>query len=72
MVTLGERRDIKNFDSLFLVIPCMSVYNFILGRPFVVTMDAMASLIHHKLKYRDIHDEPTTIDIDLYGVKRIY
>lgn len=35
-----------------------SLYNFLLGRPFSIMLDAVASLIHLKFKYHNVHDKP--------------
>lgn len=72
MVTLGEERDIKNIYSQFLVVPCRSVYNYILGYPDAVTLDAVASLIHLKLKYHNFRDDSVMISSYLVGATRIY
>lgn len=50
----------------------MSVYNFILVKPFTTMMDAIASLVHLKLKYHDLQGNPATINADLEGAKIIY
>lgn len=44
---LRERQNIRSVDAQFLVVPCRSVYNYIFGRPFATTLDAVAS---HALK----------------------
>lgn len=67
MVILGEERDIKNIYSQFLVVPCRSVYNYILCYP-----DAVASLIHLKLKYHNFQDDSVMISSYLVGAIRIY
>lgn len=72
MVTLREGWDTETIDSLFLVVPCNNVYNGIISRPFTVTLDAMESLVHLKLNYRNVHDETVMISTNLFGVKRIY
>lgn len=38
----------------------------------MVALDAVASLVHLKLKFNNLHGEPITINSDLEGVKRIY
>lgn len=43
----------------------MSAYNCILERPFSTTMGAIASLIHLKLKYYNVHDDAGTINANL-------
>lgn len=55
-----------------MVVPCWSVYNYILGLPFAATLDVMASPDQLKMKYHNIHDEPVTINTDLIWAKRIY
>lgn len=59
-------------NSQFLVIHCKSVYNYILGRPFAVALDVVASLVHLKLFFHNLHGEPITINLNLKGAKRIY
>lgn len=56
MVTLEEGMDIRTINSWFLVVPCINVYNHILGRPLELTFYVMASPVHLKLKYHNIHD----------------
>lgn len=50
----------------------MSVYNFILGHAFAVTLDAIASSVHLKLNYHNVHNKLVMINTDLFGAKRIY
>lgn len=38
----------------------------------MTTLDVVASLVHLKLKYHNVLDEPVTINVDLFGVKRIH
>lgn len=59
-------------DPQFLLVPFRSIYNYILGRPFIATLDIVASLIHVKLKYQNFHNDLVTISVDLLGAKRIY
>lgn len=47
------------------MVPCESVYNCILGRPFLTPLDALASTIHLNMKYHNCFDEPTIIQGDL-------
>lgn len=72
MVTLGEGQDTITIYSQFMLVPCKSVYNYILGRSFTTTLDALASLVHLKPKYHNINDELTMISANLYGEKKIY
>lgn len=56
----------------FLVVNCRNVYICILGRPFAITFGIVASLVHLKLKYHNVYNEPITKNTDLFGKKRIY
>lgn len=55
-----------------MVVPRKSVYNCILDTVFVATLDALASPIHIKLKYNNVHDDSVIICADLYGERRIH
>lgn len=72
MVTLSEGRDTTAINLQFLVVPCKNIYNCIIDIPFTVTLDAMASLPHLKLKYHSIHEKSITICAKLSREKRIY
>lgn len=72
MVTLGEGRDIRTVNSQIPVVTYKSVYNCIMGRPFIGRLHAMASQVHLKLKYQYVCDKLVTINIDLSREKRIY
>lgn len=54
------------------MVPCTSIYNFILGRPFAIVLDVVASLVHLKVKYHNLKGELVTINGDLEGAKKIY
>lgn len=71
MVTLGEVRDTMTVDLKCLVVPNKNVYNCILERPFTTTLGIVASLVHMKMKYHNIHDEPVTICVNLYEALKI-
>lgn len=43
-----------------------------MGSAFAAILDAIASLIHLKLKYHNFPREPTIINADLKGTKIIY
>lgn len=49
----------------FLMVPSISVYSYILGRSFITTLDAIASLVHLNLKYHNVHDKPVIVCADL-------
>lgn len=72
MILVGEGKDAWHVSSQFLVVPCRSVYNCILERPFAVTLNFVASPIHLKLKYHNLQGDPITIKVDLEWEKRIY
>lgn len=65
MLFVGEERDLRSIYTQFLVIPCKSIYNFIMGRTFTVVLDFVASLVHLKLKYYNLHEEPTDLHVNL-------
>lgn len=48
--SIGVEKDIQVINFKFLVVLNMSVYNCILGRPFVAMLDVVGSLIRLKLK----------------------
>ena len=72
MVSIGEGNDGRSVNSQFLVVPCRSVYNFIMRRPFTSTLDTVPSLVYLKIKYHNIQGESDIINADLEGEKRIY
>lgn len=38
----------------------------------MATLDIIASLVHFKMKYHNVHDEPITINVELTEAKGIY
>lgn len=56
MVSLGEDRNLQSINTHFIVIPCKSLYNCILGRPFTSALDDVAIPVHLKLKYHNLHE----------------
>lgn len=72
MVYVVEGIDIQSTSTQFLVILCMSLYNFILGIPFTATLDNVASPVYLKLKYHNLHGELTILLTDLEVVKMIH
>lgn len=58
-------------DLQLLVIPCKNVYKYILGSPFTIMMDVVASLKHLKLKYHNIHEESVMMCADLFKAQII-
>lgn len=72
MVSVGDGKDILTINSQFLIVPCRNVCNYILRRPFAATLDLVRLLMHLKLEYHNLQGEPTTINVNLKGAKRIY
>lgn len=52
-ITRGKWDERRMVNVFFLVIPCKTVYNDILGRPHLAVLDTIAYLIHLRLKYHD-------------------
>lgn len=57
LITVEKGRDVRMVDYEFLVVHCKRVYNSILGRSFAVALDVVASLVHPKLMFHNLHDE---------------
>lgn len=53
IVSLREGEDKRSINIYFLVVPCESVFKGFLGRPFITTLDVVASPVHLKMKYPD-------------------
>lgn len=65
MVSLNEGRDTKTIHLLFLIVLCTSMYNCILDRPFAGTLEIEVYLIHMKMKYHNLYDNPVKICVAL-------
>lgn len=46
------------------------VYHCILDGCFTKTLDGVASLVHLKVKFHNLHDEPIIVNVDLVGAKK--
>lgn len=57
MVSIGEGRKKKMMKVCFLAVPCENVYNCILGRHFLATLDVIAYTVHLKMKYPNCFNE---------------
>jgi hypothetical protein len=57
----------KTIEVQFLIIPCKSVYNCILGRPTLTALGAVFSIVHLKMKYHNAKNEVLTIEADMTG-----
>lgn len=72
MVSVGEESGLKSISTKFLVIPCKSLYNHILGRPFTTVLDVVTSPMHLKLKYHNLHKELVVLCTYLDMAKKIH
>lgn len=54
----------------FPVVHYKSVYKLIVGRPFTTSLDPMASLVHLKLKFHNLHGELVIVNANLEGAKK--
>lgn len=61
LVTLREASLSKTMKTKFLVVDCPSAYNAILGRPNLVTLEAIPSTIHLALQFYTTSGEIPTI-----------
>lgn len=68
MMYVGEGKYVRIVD----IFPCNSVYIYILCIPVAVTLNVVASLVHLKLKFHNLHNESVMIKVGLEGAKRIY
>jgi len=50
----------------------MSIYNYILGHPTLVALDAVTSTVHLKMKYHGENGEVITTRADLDSTNRCY
>lgn len=57
-VSFGEGSNKSTISILFFVIPNERVYNDILKIVFLIALDAMASLLHLKIKYHNGSNKP--------------
>lgn len=71
-MTVKKMRDVREINSQFQVVSCKSVYNYIIGRPFIAALNVMGSPIHLKLKFHNRQGGPITVKTGLSGAKRIY
>lgn len=57
-------------DTQFLEVPYKSAYKYIIGKPFFVAIEIIASTAHLKMKYHNIYDE--SVSFHNYMVRSIY
>lgn len=72
IVTHGNEALAQTVKTLFLFIPCPSIYNCIIGRPTLGRLEDIASIIHLKMKFYSVKDEIITINIDLGTTQRCH
>jgi hypothetical protein len=68
-ITFGDGTGNRTIEVPFLVVPGAPIYNCIFGRPTLVLLDVVASIID---KYNDENEEIVTIHADLNGANRSY
>lgn len=54
----------KETNMQFLMVPCKSVYNGIIGRPFFTTLDITTLTVHLNIKNHKIYDILVIIHVD--------
>lgn len=72
MVTYGNGDLSRTVKSQFLVLPCKSPYNYIIGRPTLGRLGAVSSTVHLKVKFYSLKNEIITIAADLEAAKRCH
>lgn len=55
----------------FLIVSCKSIFIDILGRSFMVILDAVASAVYLKVTYHDAEGMSATVSANVDEVKRI-
>lgn len=60
IVFIGSGEDVWAINSQLIFVPCRSVYNYILGQPFMAMFDVIALPVHLKFKYHNLQEEPNT------------
>lgn len=76
MVTYGdadvEKPLFRTVKTPFLVLPCKSVYQCIIGRPALGRLGAAASTVHLKMKFYFTTNEIVTLHADLESSQRCH
>lgn len=72
MIIIGKGKDVRNSDSFFPVVPYNIIYNLIIEIRFTSSLDVVASSIHLKLKFHNLHSELITHNVDLAGAEKFY
>lgn len=63
----GEEAMFRTVKTVFLVLPCKSVYQCIIGRPTLGKLEAVTSTMHLKMKFYNLENKVVTIPTDLGG-----
>lgn len=72
MVTYGNEPLTRTIKTLFLVLPCPSVYNCIFGRLTFGRLEAVASTVYLKMKFYSIKDEIIMTNVELGSAQRYH
>lgn len=72
LVSFEEGKNKITMKVFFLIIPCESIYNDILGRSFLESLDEVASTVLLKMKYHNSLGELVVIAVDLHGARFIH
>lgn len=59
------RKGVRMMNMHFSMVLCKNLYNFTLGKPFFAVIDLVALIVHLKIKYHNIYDEPITFQANL-------
>lgn len=66
-VSFGEGNNKRVVNAKFLIVPCESVYKYIMGRSIMTTLDTTTSMIHLKMKYHNDLSKLVVVTNDLRG-----
>ncbi|MCI30080.1 hypothetical protein A2U01_0051289, partial [Trifolium medium] len=71
--TFGDNQNpssLRTIQAKFLIIPCNSAYNCIMGRMALRSLGVVPSTVHLKMRYHGINDEVVTIYADSKASKQ--
>lgn len=71
-ILLGGGKDGRNANVYFVIVLCGSVFNNILRKPFLTTLNIMAFPVHLKMKYHIGDGRPITVTTDLHDTTHIH
>lgn len=72
MVFVGEERYLCSFNYSVSGHPEQEPLKQHPRRPFTAALDVVASSVHFKLKYHNLHGEPTILHANLEAAKKMY